>query len=786
MQQPTGNTQYQDFNVESGHKRVAPSTLEQYGGGYLLNDQISANVEAIVRGDYKLMSEMDKVKNMSYSLDNCIDADSLFDDPASGAFPMYYKQGRKMKCFIRQPNVTDKDLEKDTEYKFKKQFSLDLTDIFMQKTLTPEDLSVATNYIYYTFDFALSKLLDVLVKDGKFGAKTELLTDHVYLLYKGGNTTRLLLKNFVRETKHLIGLRGHSTAAITDAVSKLDELVGGFNIGDWDYMMKIDFDYLKANGFTDPELNELIMLLMQTFYYVASYIKEKISDLLKSKGNTFRYSQAIQDYIKDKGTTDKITSFVQEYNKFTKTGPNTIDDMKIKDVIVYDNAVTTDKIDHLDRARLIEIYRDSFAFKITGKLKNYKGKRVTYAEYFEVDAPFVDETNMTYLPEHLSEDVVYIAYMSNLGFCRRYALSSFNLIRLKVLNMLNFDMKFTGHAGPVEKTMFVNAELVDCSVSNVNDCKGVYNNHYYYPGHEDMETAHIVDEAFKKERVEVKIPSVQMMFADICHMLFTENLFVWEDPKYAKRIKRLFFLSLPCMYKDNMRTKQILAGYRTMQQLFKDLNAIPDIDGKLALLNGHYDIVISPYNALINDKTQHNVTPAFMALGTVHRLVVIAPGSPYKIRYLEYLLANYIRMLIIAKYIISDQVDPQHQELVKYELQIHRILELENITDYIKPYMTTLTPSLSNVYKSVRGTTHSLIGGNLVQLGPMGGLPPADPTAVAKFFDPRATEPQNDKALKPYEETIVKSADYIMTILNGLIDAGVGRIKPRYVSASLF
>jgi hypothetical protein len=763
----------------------------QKGGDFLLDNHVSSNVEAIVSGDYKLISDMKNVENMNINLDNCLNLNSMFDvDINNNKFN--YIPGKTLKCFIRDPRLTDISLEKKAEYIFKKQFSLDMTDMFMQKYMSEEDLEIATNYIYYVFDYTLTKLLETLIRTQIFGNKSQYLIDRVYLLYKGGNTTRLLLRNFVNNVMFIIDknmgrVRANKVDVVENTVTKLKELVGSFNIGDWDYMMKIEFDDLLNFGFSTDELEKLVMYLMQVFYSTGSYIKEKISQLLKSNTNIKNLTIALQNYMLDSNIKDRIEKFITKYNSFTKTGDEKIETMKLKRINMYDNVITETEIYRMSQNEMKELYKSSFLFKSSGKLVNYKNNKITYNEYYEVDTPFFDKTSNTQIPEYLTNDNVYLAYLSKLGFMNRYAISDFNLIRIKVSNIIDLDIKYDKIQLNVEKKMFVNTELVDISVPNVNACKAIYNKLYYYPGYNELTTTTIMTENFKQEKTTVIIPSVQMMFTDICTMLFIENMFVWEDPKYAKRIKRLFFLILPCMYSDNLRTKEILINFQTIKTLFTTLNTFDkNIDEKLKYLASHYEIVDNPYDTVIKGKMKHNVTAEFMTLNITHKILIIKDGSIFKLRYLEFLIANYIKMLILAKYILYNVVDPDHEELVLYELQIHRIYELPDSTKYIKPNMTILTPSLTSIYMNIRGTPHIYTGNQLLKLGPMNGLPTAVNDKVDAFLDPRNIDPTNDKALLPYEISIINISRYIEDVLEGMLQAHIGLITPKYTSRSLF
>ena len=50
------------------------------------------------------------------------------------------------------------------------------------------------------------------------------------------------------------------------------------------------------------------------------------------------------------------------------------------------------------------------------------------------------------------------------------------------------------------------------------------------------------------KNIDIKIPSAEYMYYDICCMLFVNQLFVWSDKKYGKRIERINYLSIIFLY----------------------------------------------------------------------------------------------------------------------------------------------------------------------------------------------------------------------------------------------
>jgi hypothetical protein len=768
--------------------------IQQQGGNYLLDDHITSNIEAILSGNYKLLSDTTNVDTMKINLDECMNADGMFD-PAKSSNIMY-KPGNVLKCFINDPTITEFTLENEAEYLFRKQFSLDVTDMFMQKNMSVEDLEKTTNYIYYVFDYTLTKLVETLIKNNVFGPKTKHLIGNVYLFYKGGNTTRLLLRNFVRAAlkrieKNKSLIRPDKVDIVDTSVTKLNEIVGSFNIGDWDYMMKIKFDELTKFNYSQADLEKLVMYLMQVFYSTSTYIKGVLSNLLKSKNNIDILSTAIQDYILNTDTQNKIDSFIIKYNNHNKT-VNKIDTLKLKKINMYDVSITENEKRRMTQNEMNDLYKSSYLFASSGKLVKYKNKNITYKEYYAIDTPYLDDSTNSQIPEYLTNDTVYLAYLSKLCLFRRYVISDFNLIRVKVNNEIHFDIKYSNMTNNVEKTMSANADLVDFSVPNIYDFNSINEDLYSYKPQLGLSSVRIQNEDFKNEKIDVLIPSAQTMFADICTMLFLDNMFIWENPKYAKRIRRLFFLVLPCMYNDDSKTNIILKNFKMLRRIFTDINKFNtktvelNINDKLRYFSRHYEIIDSPYNEYYNQKLTHYTTPKFQQLNITHKILRIKPGSIFKLQYLEFLIANYIKTLIIAKYIIYNNVDPDHEDLILYELQIHRIAELTNVTEYVKPDVSPITPSLNHIYKNIRGTSHSYKGTTVLKKGRMPALLPAVDDNVNVFFDPRATNPSSDSGLIPFEETIINNSLYIEDILKGLREAHISALKYIYTSNSLF
>lgn len=737
-----------------------------------LDTNIAVYINDIIQNNYRLQTDLDIIKNITYDLGQC--QDDFFGNFAD-TDTITYKNGQRFNCFIRPFGMSE---AKENIYFFKKSFSLDFTDIYMQQGLTKQNLTISTNFIYFILNHTVNVFIENMMRVKKFGDKTQHLLDNVFLLYKGGNTTRIIFNCFIKSANKMFE-NSKKSIGIDKSIKNLNDLIQNYNVGDWDYLIKINFDKLKENGYTDDELNILIKLLLQSLYYSSTYIKNKLSLLLKSKINIDVTAQAIQTLMNSEDITKRIEKFINVYNNDPSiTDIRKIDSLFINNIFTFDKVIEKNNVKNMEIDDYDILYKNSFIFKTTGNVKEYKGTDYTVDEYVEVNTPFIDTQIQNYIPESLKKDMVYIAYLSDVGFCRRYAISSFNLLRVKISNLIQFDVKYKEMDPLQKKKMYVNFELVDVSVSNIYDCKDIFNYHYYYQNYRPMVNYNINNPLFKEEKIIIPIPSPQLMFADICHMLFTENLFIWEDRKYSKRIKRLFFLSLPCMYYDKLKTNDMIIIYEVVHQLFSGLTTHQSIDLRLAMMNGHYDIVESPYSNNINIKINVQTMQKFKDLKISHKIIKIKETSPYsKCKYIEFLIGNYIRMLITSNYIINNKVENSNQELVKYELLIHRILEMPKIYEYIKPGISFgFTKPLKTVYMETRGTTHTLTNSDLLPLGPLNQLVPANPAIVNKFMDD----------LKTYENTIIDNCKYTLEILKGFQEANIQNVPINYEDVSLF
>ena len=650
----------------------------------------------------------------------------------------------------------------------------------MQHGLEESDLKTMTNLIYYLLYHVLNIFLEKMINIKYFGDKTVHLLNSIYILYKGGNTTRLLIHCFIKSIDQQI--QNKNDPKIANLLENLYSIIKKSNIGDWDYNIKINYNKLKQNGFHDKEFVVLAKLIVQIFYYISTDIKDKFKLLLRSKINIENISKTIQTSLFGEETTKFVNDFVQTYNNSTIKKPTEhINSLKISKVIIFDQEITQNNNRTLGTDEYRKLNKESYVLYNTDKIVKNRGKQYTLNTYVNMDDPFVEKKLKELMPGTIPTDNIYISYLDNISFARRYGIASFNLLRIKINNLVKFvaDISVGGEKYTLDKKLDANFELVDISVPNVYDNKStiIYQYYYHDPTNAELVSYEIINPAFEKDKIFIPIPSAYTMFADIAYMLFSDNIFAWDDQKYEKRIRRLLLLILPCLYQEKYQTANIIKIFEVIKPLFVHLTSLPTIRERLSMFDGHYTVIDNPLNDKIKEIMDYSVTDNFRCLNIVHKLVKINDSSPYSQKYLEYIIENYIRMLIIANYVINNIVSPGNEKLVQYELQMHRILELPNVHDYLSPLIsTTLTRSLTDIYMDLRGTSHNLPKNKLVPIGPLTNLPASDDSKVSEFFE---------KIIK-YETTLIENCDFMMEILVGLRQANIFQVNTIYRGESLF
>ena len=380
------------------------------------------------------------------------------------------------------------------KYLLKRLFKSISTDQFMKELSENDKLyNKIFNYIFCELNLHLSFFIyEYSVKNN-----LKLNTEHIILLYKGGNTTRLLLRLLFEGT-----IESTMRDIILDSIKDT-------KIGDWDFYVYINYNKIKTDfEYTDDKCLNLKNKIIKIIALALHNIQRNLIHVLE----TFVYDNFILKCNTDLGTPNikkSINEHIAAINPYMREKIISIDQIEFihhKDIINKSFIVTKEKTNTNNR--------------IINKMNN-----------------LLDQNDKIPKPK---SHIVYIDQIDGITFKGNI---DFTLFRYKLNNNMKYTITYEGGMTN-QKEVNTSVELIDVSIVNINDKK-----HYIftdlfniiYPEinkYVDIKFDIIVDYS-----ILVTIPSSEYMIVDILLMLYTEKMFPWFDLKYGKRIERIFLLN---------------------------------------------------------------------------------------------------------------------------------------------------------------------------------------------------------------------------------------------------
>ena len=727
----------------------------QYGGSYDdLNTLLDAYLGDIVKGNYRLLTDQQFfIKNWK----TCSTATDFFsEDTEKSAYGFnlnYYCFARK----LSEPN--DFDLVQNA-YKFKKNFSLDLTEFYVNDAVTPEDNSKIVNFIHFSLEYGIKSYIEKVINDKIFGAKSDSIIDKIIVLYKGGNTTRMFINNFI----NTIMPKLRDTVTGNKAREIGTKIKSEYKIGDWDFQINIKYEELEASGFDNNDIAVVLKHVTQVIAITLTYLKSQTELLFKSKKNIERFARKIQSAYFNDNMTRYIDSNIPMLNQ---VNDRKFDIFKLIRIYTFDKVIEPDRIINLTDDKILN--KKSFVFfNVPNSNFNIGDQTYTNNTLVQVDKFQISDVMNKYLPDYLVESPVYISLLKNLSLVRgMMPISDFHLYRCKINTVFEFDVKYSGDPLTTNKTKQFSIELIDVSITTPLDTRPAFSKLYVYDDFQPFTEINI--KAPFGETLVTKIPSPHYMFVDLASMILGEALFIWEDAKYEKRIYRLIFIIVICLLSDGEIIQNIRYACATVHNLFTTLKSMNTIDQKLNFLAPHFDIIDDPNsNRLNNSMNKLLISP----INFRHLLIKLKPTSVYKLKYFEQLIEKYIQMLIVAQYILFNKSN--YYNYTQYRLLFFNLVDQRD--RYISSNTIILTKGLSDIYKEIRGTPIKI---NVIPQGPIaiqGGLPAADPQKVTNMME----------LFNKFDNTLINLDQVLLTVLDGLIDAGVNQLNLQYNLETLF
>ena len=400
-----------------------------------------------------------------------------------------------------------------------------------------------------------------------YAEKMNISSDKIIFLYKGGNVLRYVLRQFVYE----------ETGAAGDMID--DKFGEYFKKSDADFQINIDpgLDTIK-NGLYDKVYSDIQMLAYHVLYRVRNvYLLTDLYTLdfekLKPKFSSIILQQYLDKIKSLPIVNDKSRNSPYYGAKFLKLIHNDVEvgsplpDLPYKE---YDEDNKDKDTDPETTIKKSDICKRDGSKRADIAIVNSTGKsgeselHIYKIPYFHkrsnsAKLSSLEDTQITnkYF-DHNDRNEMYISWNNSLEFAVNSGeqIIKFALVRSKI----NFKAIFETPDGKHIDCLNMGGEFIDISIPHR---KGYESEHFFYNKHDQIYKQidfkpHDHTTQFKLLYKGLNIPfhsySLQYFIFDLNKMLFSEHPFVWEDPKYGKRLYRLFiFIYIHTLYETGMK-----------------------------------------------------------------------------------------------------------------------------------------------------------------------------------------------------------------------------------------
>ena len=602
------------------------------------------------------------------------------------------------------------------------------------------------NYIYFALDLSLR----CLIKSHNKKYNKHLEVEDLHIMYKGGNTTRMILRNYFRQIKKIINSNDNTDKpSITNSNIEMDNCINNSLLGDFDFNVSVDYITLKRKFGNEWKqmLNDIEIFIEQTVSIALQDIKNTITQFLYSNYQSdLKFSKILDNTImKNNDFKNDLDKFVVNYN--TYYGNNGIYDknkdignINVVKIETYESTIFPDRIEEVNNTLNI---KNRVLYPGT---EHNKKELYTSNNMIEVDNfyKYKDNTN-SFLPEENVKNSVYNIYLKNFNLVKRYTNDVINLYRTKINNKLYFTINGGINGGvPKEITINVPIEIVDVSVRRAI---ATGNYHYRYL---NSNRKHCYENCFitrhNKLKFPLLIPSADYLYNDTSIMLFDNSIYTWSDKKYEKRIYRLFLLLIVCYAEDsgnaNANVINIRNNFIQLKRKFLEfINLNNPNKTPIEKLKEKIIFIINKYNPDIQD---YDILKYDDSIVKVYFPKIKMGGIDF---YFNNILEKHINQ-ILCLYHISDQ---------SFDI-------IPNIDSNRSTKYNDFCKNMYSPHKLVEDPIHAKILAN----GNNNAV-----YAFETFFELKKNYKEDYVNLEKYENTIIKLCDTMIVILTGYIDGGI-------------
>lgn len=649
-----------NFENDTYYNKLNQYIEELSGGSY--NNIVTPTIDNILKNRYSLITNIPSFKNLKTDIpsDNCI---SSIDNENIDI----YKSTTLNSNYFCIKNLLinhNKYIQNKLLYDLKYNSKGGATDIFAHFTLNQKldynDEGIKNVLYHLICDYVVFELTS-LFSEYKYKLQKQfpnkIMDNDIKLIYKGGNTTRLYIRIMLEQLKS----KNKNTQ-----YSYLTDFYNTMKYGDLDFHLFIDYDNLKKQ-ISSNSLDEIYKQCQQIVSLGLYKIKCTLNDLFNTE-----LSKKYIEYLKDAFNNDKfknevIGKFINEYNEHTDK--NMIKSFNLHEIKSYNYKYTFDNDKITTDYNNSKLYDDSFIVT-NGKLFN---NNMSIKNIDKISSFFANNDLTEFIPEYLTPNNLRIIFIDKLKLIRFKYVACLSLYRLKFENILTYKITLDDNIHKID-SFKIPIEYVDVSIINNEDTsngssKIFINNDRKY-----------IDIDYKSygNIAKISLPSPEYMFFDIAKMLFIEPIFAWGNPKYEKRMSRLFLLSIITCLNENITISNIIAHFNKLKQLLLEFSN-KTIDDKYILLMNKINT-----NKIMIDMIQLDNTD-----GNILQLT-----QEYTNFYLDKIISNYFDSIIFLKYLNlknGEKINDNHMNYCRKSFKIvnefrttdgTEIMDFENLNKF--------------------------------------------------------------------------------------------------------
>lgn len=434
-----------------------------------------------------------------------IDNNSLIDivdivtDPNAKLFLAKLFKGKKVKL----PRSIETLIEPTKEFKGV------ITDFVVNEFFpTNAETELFIKIVYNAFNVTINNYCKVKnIPDNK-----------IFFVYKGGNILRFIAYQIMYELGGVVS--DIINTNYKDAFKKSD---ADFSIYIDPRLPNYDNVFIDMNNLAFLVQNELrneFMLHPNKYFKYYDLNDEKKTEILKS-------------YLEKLNNTENVKQKKYDYDGlFTK--------IVFENITAPNNCISSTYVPKSDFFVDFDNEYDLFIAKEKASKPTYVNKLKPLYEAKLHNLKLKElSTKQKDIYENTKHHTLMISSNQTLDFWKQNNRVVFSLVRTKVILNAYFQ-----NANGLTIPMKIDGELIDVSIPHKDDTTIL---HYFENVAKNSTTYHIKTDT---ENFPFKAPSLQYLIEDIEKILFTDNIYPWNDVKYAKRLRRVLFMYFVMLLSD--------------------------------------------------------------------------------------------------------------------------------------------------------------------------------------------------------------------------------------------